>query len=653
MAVGRTGPVGEMGNGAGADQVDLRLAVGAVAAWLAVLWGLSRPAGLVALAAGGCLVVGLSLLGFVMLRPPAVCNFGYPIAFGAFAMAMALAPLSVQLHQAHDSDLARLAASRVEVTAELVVTSDPRPLVARGPGGTARTAVECRLTAVSIAGHRSAVSGSALLLGPSDAWRRILPGQHVKLDARLSPPLTSNLLSATLSARTDPELVGRPPWWQRGAGSIRRGLQRAAAPLPELPRGLLPGLVDGDTSQLDPVLAERFRVAGLTHLTAVSGTNCSILVGAVALVLRRLRASPKTIAVLGGLVLLGFVVVARPSPSVLRAALMAGIALAALATGRQRSAMPLLSASVLGLLLWQPRLAADLGFALSVTATASLLLIAPGWAAGLSRCRVPHGIAEAFAVAAAAHLVTAPIVVGISGRFSLVAIPANVLAEPVVALVTVLGVLAAVLSPACLPVATWMAELAGLPCRWLVWVAEYFGSMPGASIPWPAGPPGAGLLLLVELLVVLLARRANLRALMAVAVGVALLVQLPVRSVVVAWPPPGWLVVACDVGQGDALAISAGNQAAVVIDAGPDPVAVDRCLHELGVRTVPLLVLTHAHLDHVAGIAGVLHDRAVGRVVTSPLAEPAPGHRLAADVLARRGISLSEVSAGAVLEAGA
>jgi competence protein ComEC len=92
------------------------------------------------------------------------------------------------------------------------------------------------------------------------------------------------------------------------------------------------------------------------HLLAVSGTNCVIIVGAVLLVLRRLRLGPIVCAVGSGLVLIAFVVVARPSPSVLRAATMSGIALIALAVGRPRLAVPILAAAVLGLLVWRPTL---------------------------------------------------------------------------------------------------------------------------------------------------------------------------------------------------------------------------------------------------------------------------------------------------------
>ena len=627
--------------------VDLRLASGTVTAWGAALWGLRRSSAVVASVAVLVLVVSIGV--FLGARHRRWC---FAVVFAGCSMALVLAPLAVRLHQSRDSPIARLARSDVDVTAELVITGDPRPLASHGVAGAPRSAIDASLRAVVIGGRRTSVRGAVLILAPADAWRGILPGQHVELDGRISPPLSDDLLTATISAQTDPQLLGRPPPWQRAAGAVRAGLQRASAGLPVLARGLLPGLVDGDTSQLDPVLANRFQVAGLTHLVAVSGTNLSILIGAVALLLRRLRASPRTIAVVGGIVLVGFVVIARPSPSVLRAAVMSAIALIALATGRQRSALPVLAGATLLLLLWQPELADDLGFALSVAATVALMVIAPGWVDALRRRRVPAGIAEPVAVAAAAHLVTLPIIAGISGRISLVAIPANVLAEPVVAAATVLGVLAAVLSVVWLPPAALLADLAGWPCRWLVWVAEYFGGLPGASVPWPSGVTGGALLGVVAGGVLLLCRHRTARVLLVVAASVGALVQIPVRTLVVGWPPPGWLIVACDVGQGDALALNAGGGTAVVVDTGPDPVAVDRCLRELGVHRIRLLVLSHSHLDHVGGLSGALHDRQVDRVVTSPYSEPLTGHRLVLSVLATRGLPLGQVSAGAVLDAG-
>jgi competence protein ComEC len=347
-----------------------------------------------------------------------------------------------------------------------------------------------------------------------------------------------------------------------------------------------------------------------------------------------------------------FVVVARPSPSVLRAALMAGIALVSLAGGRPRAAVPGLAAAVLLLLVWDPTLAASASFVMSVTATAALLVLAPGWARALRRRHVPVGVAESVAVAAAAHLVTAPVVAAISGRVSLVAVAANVLAEPVVAPVTVLGFAAAVTAPLWLGGGAALAWAAGWPCRWLVAVAERFGSLHGATIPWPGGATGGLFLLALLIALVVAAQRAGPRRVLVAAGVTALMVFLPVRAVISGWPPDGWVFVACDIGQGDALVLRAAAGAAVVIDTGPDPVPVDRCLHDLGVQRVALLVLTHFHVDHVGGLAGVLRGRSVGRVITGPLDDPAAGSSIVHSALRARGLPLTTPAVGTSFDAG-
>ena len=628
--------------------IDIRLAIGAVAGWLATIVGLGWPPSRVLTM--GLLAAGTGAALLVVAR--CGMRFAAAAALAAFCVALVLIPLAARSARARDSPLAALARERPAVTAMLTVSADPRPLAATGPAGAPRVAVDAALWSVTLGGRELRIGGAVLVLAPADGWRDVLPGQRVRLDARLQPPLGGNLLVAVLAAQSGPELVGDPPWWQRAAGTVRTSLRVASSGLPALPRGLLPGLIDGDTSGLDPVLAERFRIAGLTHLVAVSGTNCAIVVGAALLALRRFGAGPVTCAAVGLAVLVAFVVVARPSPSVLRAALMAAIALAALAGGRQRDGVPMLSAAVLGLLVWRPQLAVDAGFAMSVLATGALLLIAPAWASALRRRRVPPVIAESVAVAAAAHVVTAPVVAAISGRVSLVAIPANVLAEPVVAVTTVLGFGAALIAPVWMGAGVVLAQLAGWPCRWLVWVAEFFGSRHGATLPWPSGALGGFALLAVTLASLRLARRAGPRRVLACAAGVALIVQLPVRAVVSGWPPRGWVLVACDVGQGDALVLPSGPGSAVVVDAGPDPVAVDRCLADLHVRAVPLLIFSHYHLDHVGGVDGVFHGRRVGAVIAGPLAEPASGVESVRQVLADHGLAVNSPVIGGRIDAG-
>lgn len=127
-------------------------------------------------------------------------------------------------------------------------------------------------------------------------------------------------------------------------------------------------------------------------------------------------------------------------------------------------------------------------------------------------------------------------------------------------------------------------------------------------------------------LVVLLARRIGRHpwvcSAAALLLVLAVLRPVPLTRVLTGWPPPGWAFAMCDVGQGDALVLAAGPGSGVVVDTGPDPRPVDRCLRDLGITRVPLLLLTHFHADHVRGLPGVLRGRAVGAIQTTSLDEP-------------------------------
>ncbi len=616
---------------------DLRLAVGALAAWLSVLLALTVPP-LTGAVSGG---VGV-LLAPVALAVRRRWSATAALLLGC-AGAAALAT-SARVAGVDRSPLTGLAERRASATVELVLSDDPRPL--SGGAGPPTIAVAGRVREVTAAGRTWSLADRVLVLAPAEGWSELLPSQRVLADGRLTPPSRRDLTAAVLSVRSAPARVDPPSAVQTAAGTIRTGLREAAAVLPEGPRGLLPGLVDGDVSGLDPQLAADFKTAGLSHLTAVSGTNVAIVTGAVLLLLRALTVGPRTSAVAAGMTLAGFVVLARPSPSVLRAAVMGFIALLALATGRPRSALPALGAAVLVLVFVSPPLARDPGFALSVLATAGLILLAPGWAAWLRNRRVPPGVAEALALPAAASVATAPVIAAISGTVSLVSIPANLLAEPAVAPATVLGVLTAVVSPLSGGAARWLAWLAGVPVGWLVEVGKRAAHVPLAALPWPGGGAGAAVLVLGLVLAVLLLRwRPGRRVALAATAGAAV-VLVPVRAVSPGWPPPGWLFVACSVGQGDALVVAADAGTAMVVDAGPEPIAVDRCLRRLGVRSVPLLVLTHLHADHVDGLAGVLHGRSVGELDVGPSREPAAGWREVEEGAGRYGVPVRTVSVG-------
>ena len=354
---------------------------------------------------------------------------------------------------------------------------------------------------------------------------------------------------------------------------------------------------------------------GLTHLIAVSGENVAILCGAALGLARLIRLGPRTAVMVTGLVLVGFVVLCRPSPSVLRAAVMGAVMLLALVLGRRRSAVPALCGAVLVLLLVDPTLGGDPGFTLSVLATGALVLLAPGWTAALRRHGVPPGIAEALAVPAATHVVTVPVVAGLSGQVSLVAVLTNLLATPAVAPATVLGVLAAVLAAVHPDAAVVVVHLAGPAVSWLVGVGHHGAAVPDGVVQWPGGACGALLLALIVVVALLAMRARRLRVLAAAGLVGALLVLVPTRFVPPGWPAAGWMMVSCDVGQGDATVLATAEPGrAVLVDTGPDPGPVSACLDRLGIRRLALVVLSHLHADHIGGLAGALRGRAVSAV---------------------------------------
>ncbi|WP_433344132.1 ComEC/Rec2 family competence protein [Micromonospora sp. CA-111912] len=629
---------------------DLRLAGLAVAAWLAALAGLHlghRATVLLAAGAAGLAALASAhLLGALGRPAPLVRRYGWIAVAVLLGVVCGAAATAARLVVRDAPAVRSLVDDRATVDAELVVREDPHPV--RGvPGRPATLLVRADLVALTGPdGSRVAAPVRVLVLATDQAWRGLLPGQRLTAEGRLGAPRGGDLTAAVLTVPGPPVPHGPPPWSQRAAGVLRAGLQRACAPLPDEQGGLLPGLVVGDTSRLPSAVEEDFRDTGMTHLNAVSGSNVAIVVGAVLLLARWSRAGPRVAAGLCALALVGFVILVRPSPSVVRAATMGAIGLAALAVGRPRAALPALAAAVAGLVLLDPDLAGDPGFALSVLATAGLLLLAPGWRDGLRRRGVPPGLAEALAVPAAAQVACGPVVAGISGTVSLVAVPANLLVVPAIAPATVLGVAAAVLSPAWPAGAEFAAWLASWPAWWLVTVARYGARLPAGALPWPGGVPGALLLAGLTVALLVATRRPLVRRLVAVVAVAVIAGTLPVRLVAGGWPPAGWVAVACAVGQGDALVLPAGAGRAVVVDAGPDPAAVDGCLRRLGVREVPLLLFSHLHVDHTGGVAGIFRGRRVAAVRTPQWPEPAAGRELVRTAAATGGAGTAAVTAG-------
>jgi competence protein ComEC len=373
---------------------------------------------------------------------------------------------------------------------ELTVSGDPQALP-RKPHLPPEVVLHARLRALETPKGRWRSDLPVVVFAPAASWKSLLPSTRVGADAVLSSARGSDV-AALLVVHRAPVTIRGPSALQRWTGGVRAGLRRAAARLPPSERGLLPGLVVGDTSAMPAAEAADFRRAGLTHLTAVSGANLAIVVASVFGLLRWTPLSIRGRAWATAAALVCFVLLARPTPSVLRAAGMGLLALAAIALGRPRALLPALLATSTALVLFSPTLATAPGFALSVLATLALLVLAPGWTDALRRRLSPTlaPLAPALTTPLAAQLACMPVIAAISGTVSLTAVPANLLALPAVPVTTVLGLLAAVVSQVSPGAAGMLCTVAGIGCHWLVLVAHTAAHVPLATLTVPSGPAG-------------------------------------------------------------------------------------------------------------------------------------------------------------------
>lgn len=410
------------------------------------------------------------------------------------------------------------------------------------------------------------------------------------------------------------EIVEPPTGVLRIAADLRQSLVRAAAGLPGGGGELVPGLAVGDTSTVSSQMDADMKASSLSHLTAVSGANCALVVGIAFVVAAGLGADRRVRVIAGLGALVGFVILVTPEPSVVRAAMMAGIAMIAVLLGRAGAGVALLSAAVVLLLLVDPWLAGSLGFALSVAATAALLTLARPLASGLTRV-MPAPLALALSVPLAAQLACGPLLVLIDPSVPLWGVPANLLAAPAAPAATVLGLAACLAAP--FPVLqSGLAALAWLPAAWIAGIADVASGLPFARVPWADGLVGALSLALVGGLVALAlglpaqnSQSARIRrgsALLLAAVVTIFTCTTVVTTITQRWGIPGdWSILMCDVGQGDAVLVRSEG-ATALIDTGHDPALVSACLDRVGVTRLNLLVLTHFDTDHVGGTEAVI-----------------------------------------------
>ncbi len=447
---------------------------------------------------------------------------GGALMLAALCAVGVLAVVGMRMQMSVMSPLGQAVMNGSEVLVGMEVSDGPRTL--QSGNGPARVMFNAVITRSIAAGKTTSGRLSVrVMAGP--AWAHVRPGQLVgaagKMQAGTGTDSKQPLMHLATVPLPPPDALPEPPATSpmprdsntpaaQGGSSLVISIREAWTATtqttwkPHSPdaAALLPGMVMGERGAMDESLKEAMKVVGLTHLTAVSGANCTLILASLMLVVRSLR-TPRVLAsaiALGGLV--GFVTLVGPDPSVLRAAVMGSIGAMALLSGRPKRVGALLSASIVVLLLADPWLAADYAFILSVLATLGLHLVGQRCVRWLS-VLFPLWLAQAIAIPLAAQLFCAPVIVLLQARLTPYTIVANMAAAPVVALVTTAGTLGLVCALPLPGVAVACAALSGVGAWWVAAVARWMSALPAASLPWPGGVAGVVLMAVANAAVLL------------------------------------------------------------------------------------------------------------------------------------------------------
>jgi competence protein ComEC len=549
------------------------------------------------------------------------------------------------------------------------------------------------------AGSRPALiqleAASPVLVAATLPWYPpVVPGDRIELRGRIRPPPADDYgaylerIGAVGTLRA--ESLAPAPTEGADAGSLAarlEALRRSASDglsraIPEPEAGLAAGVLIGLRDRVDRDLAADFTTAGASHVVAISGWNIAIVASTLAAIAGGMRRRRRALLTAAAIVV--YVAFVGPSPSVVRAGVMAGVALLAREVGRPGTAAGALGWAVAALLVLDPAYIDDAGFRLSVLATAGILAWGSSLTArlaGPAPGRPRRWLAEILGVSLAAQAATTPVVLLDFGRLSLVAPVVNLVVVPLVPAAMAAGALALGVGVVVgFGVPGVVATLVGLPA-WVLYAAMVAtvragASLPMASIelepPWdvvgaalaacaiaalarwgpglvqrlvkprrrspasPAKPPG---------------RRGPQRGATALRAGALAVAGATVAlALSIAHRPDGLVrVVVFDVGQGDGILVEGGRGGRLVIDGGPDPgrllIALDERLPPWD-RRIDMLVLTHPHEDHVAGLAAILLRYRVGRVYEPGMLGPGPGYRAWAAALAGGATPRGRLSTG-------
>ena len=483
---------------------------------------------------------------------------------------------------------------------------------------------------------------SASVVFKDDVREALKVGKRFEGSFRLKPSHRDSPKFALVQTGSLKVLSPKTSWLD----TVRSNFASTAKSISPDSGALVAGLAIGDDSALSKQMLTRMKTLSLTHLTAVSGANCAIVIGGVFLLLKRAGSRRFVTLSLSLFALALYVAVVGFEPSVIRAAIMASVVLLCAFAGRRIPPTVALSwAVILVLSLW-PSMVTSLGFWLSVVATAAILLIAPALYKKLAT-RMPAGFALGLAVVVSAQLWCLPMLVNLSGGLPTYSIVANLLAEPLVAPITVLGILALVVAIVFPPLAALLYWLASFAAYGIEMISN-LALLPAATIWWPEGALGILLMVVsVGAISLMIISRMRKQAIFAITLVALTFVSFSGSAVARSqtWPGTDWQVVSCDVGQGDATVIRSSGQT-MLIDVGRDPEPIAKCLETLGISQIEVLLLTHFDADHVGGLAGALKRAKVSQALISPFDDERPQVAVALDQLAEANVSVSTAEVG-------
>ena len=486
-----------------------------------------------------------------------------------------------------------------------------------------------------------------IVISGDQSWNDLAAEDQACFIGRVTDNETSVFVQATAATHPGSCANGASEPTITGRDSLRETLRTQANQTISFAPELLPGLILGDRSQQSEEIDHAMKVSGLSHLSAVSGAHTSLIASAATILFRSLRL-PRSVVIAAFLAtLVLFVQIVGMQPSIIRAATMGAIGAWALFYGRGSQVLPILALSTIVILTMSPELIHEVGFQLSVAATAGIVLGAQpleAWCRPMLEKVLPNFwatmLSSSFAISATAQLACQPLLLTFIDYVSPYSLLANLLATPLLPMITIPGTVAAGLGIVAPGIAQLLLHAVSLPTAAIGWIATSVTNLPRAMLPWPEGLAGTVLIVLhwtascIVLLKLLRRQRhskpavkidspqagwfgvltaAVQRLTMANIIQLSLVVVALVAHLVAFWPirpttvDADWDIVGCDVGQGDMFLIRTGSDSAMVIDSGPDPDRARQCLEAAAVEHLDLVVVTHLHADHVGGIQGVLN----------------------------------------------